>query len=684
MSDIGVISGWLMNTMEWLSVMGLSVILIVTALLLVVSGTIAVVLVVDRRQALRKRKQSPSEIGKKKEQPPSEIVQAETGEQASRNQTKPQGDAVQTVELPPSVTPEPQPKTPVGRHPPPRPVERGPHRGPKEPSDEKPKLMRRSALKPEIVCWEEGRNWIVGIEMPEQMQPLSVVQNNDTLESDSANETCYRLKRIEGDIKVTTETEKIRISVIKIGKNCLIFKMRRNWSGLGRLVRYPNIGYYLAVVPQAWQRDEEVSGHASINPESTQIHGYSAHFFYLDNSNRVIAFIASDGDRVKIESKRPRFGLIGTTITDDSEDMGPLFAGQPPCLRSLEKKGWTDVGIIVIGEEGRGKNKWRTSFFPNADAIEQPMPDELVGRGGGWYFSRIYNKNENLIESMDFRFLNVLKNVEISPYSFLPGPDGHTPVMLSFYHEQDCQINLIKAPEGVVEVKQEDHKTTAIIPNNQAWDLTYWELRSGKTKVLMEIMVERVRWSLVTMDEETPSEQRDKPYRVERSTFTATSKQALQIWLPKLNWTREVVVGFDPTTCRKFQVKATQRFVRIPLSDFSDASQISISTEQAELKIWIPTRDSRSDGVTICVIASKIETPSLPAITFVPPKVDPNQMRSCSTCDHARVRYETLFWCRRNNWPRVAREKFDKEFAAHVCSDWRGEYYDAEGNRHTS
>jgi hypothetical protein len=542
----------------------------------------------------------------------------------------------------------------------------------------------RSALNPEIVCWEEGQSWVVGIELPEQVEPLNVVQNNEALEWDSTNETCYRLKNIEDDITVATDKGESKIPLIKIRNNCLIFKMRKNWGGLGRLVRYPNIGYYLAVVPRAWKRDEELSGYASVNPEPAQIDGYSAHFFYLDNdSTRVMAFIASDGNWIKVESKRPRFGLAGTTIADASVVMGTLFAGQPPHLCSLDGRGWTDVGVIVIGEEGRGRNKWRTSFVPNADADEQPMPDELVGRGGGWYFARVYDKNDNLIESMDFRFLNVLENVEISPYSFLPGPDGHKHVTLTFYHETWCQVRLTNAPTDIIQIEQEDHKTIALIPDSQAWDVTDWELQSGKAKISMEIMVERVRWSLVMEDEETPKEQRDKPYRVERGAFTATSKQAIQIWLPKPNWTSEVLVGFDLSTCRRFQVKTTERFVRVPLSDFSDAGQISILTEQAELKIWLPTRDSRSEGITICVIPSEIETPPMPLITVAPPKADPAQIRSCNTCDHARVQYDT-YWCRRYHWPRVALWKFEKEFAMYVCSDWRGEYYDNEGNRHTS
>ena len=112
------------------------------------------------------------------------------------------------------------------------------------------------------------------------------------------------------------------------GRSYLIFKMRKNWKGLGRVVRRPTAGYYLAIVPCEWKRDEEMSGSAPIAPENVQISGYKAHFFALrQNENTSIAFIDANGGR------------------------------------------------IVIGEEGSGRNRWRTQFSPQESMIDQKMPD---------------------------------------------------------------------------------------------------------------------------------------------------------------------------------------------------------------------------------------------------------------------------------------------------------------------
>ena len=82
-------------------------------------------------------------------------------------------------------------------------------------------------------------------------------------------------------------------------------------KGLGRVVRRPTAGYYLAIVPCEWKRDEEMSGSAPIAPENVQISGYKAHFFALrQNENTSIAFIDANGGRIPVKSGSSSFQLI--------------------------------------------------------------------------------------------------------------------------------------------------------------------------------------------------------------------------------------------------------------------------------------------------------------------------------------------------------------------------------------
>jgi len=306
-----------------------------------------------------------------------------------------------------------------GRRPP---VKRGgrPRGSTKRHEIEQTPATKPRSLKPEIVCWNEGWRWIVGIEVPEELETLSVAQNEELLEQDSTDELRYRLKHAEGTVKVTwTEGEK-NIPLIGTGRNYLIFKLRKEWKGLGRLVKCPSTGCYLAIVPQEWKRDEEVSGTAPDEPESVQLDGYKAHFFYQEQ-NTVIGFITANDDRIRVESGGPRFQLVGREIGDASEDMGPLFGEQPPSIGMIAEQGWSDVGVVVVGEEGGGRNRWRMQFVPQVGAEEQKLPEEIAKRRGGWYFVRIYDNDDNLLESMDFRFLMTLKDIRMGSFDYYLG-----------------------------------------------------------------------------------------------------------------------------------------------------------------------------------------------------------------------------------------------------------------------
>jgi hypothetical protein len=280
------------------------------------------------------------------------------------------------------------------------------------------------SIKPEIICWKEGWSWIIGIELPEGLEARSVSQDGLLLECDIANGNRYPLKQPESRVKITWSEGSELIPLLRPERDYIIFKMRNNWKGPGRLVRYCTAGYYLIIAPQDWERDIEISGSASVAPESTQFGGFKAHFFYQEKTEiAAIGLITMDGKRVQVDSKSPRFKLVGNEISDASEDKGPLFAEQPPLIQALNGiKGWSDVEIIVVGEEGSGRNKWRDSFAPNVSVEEQTNLDMLINGRSGWYFLRIYDKNNDLIESMDFRFFRNLRNIQIEGNtSCLPG-----------------------------------------------------------------------------------------------------------------------------------------------------------------------------------------------------------------------------------------------------------------------
>ena len=127
----------------------------------------------------------------------------------------------------------------------------------KQKKEKSPQGKKIRLLKPEVVCWKEGWNWFIGIEVPREITSISVAQNGELLEYDNVEDERYCLKSIEGRVKVVWAGGKKNIKLMNKERNYLVFKMKKNWKELGRLVRCPTTGYYLIIVPQEWKRNEE-------------------------------------------------------------------------------------------------------------------------------------------------------------------------------------------------------------------------------------------------------------------------------------------------------------------------------------------------------------------------------------------------------------------------------------------
>lgn len=542
--------------------------------------------------------------------------------------------------------------------------------------------------KPGVVCWKTERKWIPAVEVPEHLlgnSGLVVLQNGMPLTQDEDREGCWGLEQAFGEAVVRlNEDEGGRETSVPLGEdNHLLFKLSGQNQNWGRRVKSPSYGWYLVIVPDNWKRDDAFSGPPPVKPEPVSIDGYQGHYFVLEKDGDGKIYLRTpDDEPVVIGSKASPFELVGARLNDASEDMGPLFGKRPPQIRAPDDQAWEDVGTIVVGEEGSGKGKWRMAFSPVLGQTQQDLPSGLAARKGGWYFLRIYDTNDDLVESVDFRFLTALNDVNLYPHALFPGPGGHSHVRLEFIHESRCTVRLARGPASSLQIEHEDERTSAIIPPDPAWDLTYWEVKSAsRSKVSVEILIERVWWSLG--EEGAPLTQKswlDKPVCVPHDSFRPTSNECICLWLPKPRWTHRVLVGFEQSKSKAFRVEVNERMVSIALREFGDTDEIRNRTQQVSLKVWLDRNGTLEGGIAICEILPEREMtePSMPD-----EEADPAQMRCCSTCDHAR-RQHGIVWCRRYHWDRVSDDVFGERFARFVCGEWQGEYYDPEGNYHGS
>ena len=471
-----------------------------------------------------------------------------------------------------------------------KPGERGGRpRGHEEEPTQEPKQYRP---KPEIVCWKRERLWIPGIEVPEDLAAnsgLALSQNGLALTQDESRGDRWRLEGASGQAVIQwNENEAVRKIAIALGKESyLLFKLTGQDQKEGRWVNFPSSGSYLVIVPEDWQRDETLSGSPPVMPEPVSLPGYRAHFFELEKGgDGKIAFRLANGNSCIIESKASQFELLGTCLNDATEGMGPLFGVSPPRICVRGDRAWEDISAIVVGEEGSKRGRWRTQMTPVPDVREQELPAEVAARKGGWYFLRFYNTNDDLIESLDFRFISALREIRIHQPQPLPSENGHRPVQAELIHEPGCLFQLADSSKRI-HIESQNEQTNLIIPSDPTRDETCLLVGPAEgPRVEITILVERLWWAVGEEDNE-PLEWRDLPLTLSRDDFAAMSRRAVWVRFPRRRWVNRVFVGFEQAKARPYNVKVTDKTIAIPFREFGDSEEIADKMHEYSLEVWI-------------------------------------------------------------------------------------------------
>lgn len=183
---------------------------------------------------------------------------------------------------------------------------------------------RRRAAKPEIVCWKNAREWVLGVEMPEDLREpsaISVVQDEVSLTRDNLEVGCWPLTKLGGQVVVRSPSEagQSEVKIQVTDDNHLVFKLSGAGLNHGRRVNQPSSGSYLVIVPEDWERHEELAGTAPAMPELVRLEGYRAHFFDLiGSSTSQIAFRDRTGRSFVIGSTGPHFDLVAQELHESA------------------------------------------------------------------------------------------------------------------------------------------------------------------------------------------------------------------------------------------------------------------------------------------------------------------------------------------------------------------------------
>jgi hypothetical protein len=287
--------------------------------------------------------------------------------------------------------------------------------------------------------------------------------------------------------------------------------------------------------------------------------------------------------------------------------MGPLFGKNPPRIRALHDRPWTDIGTIVVGEEGSKKRRWRKPFSPVPERREQDLPPEVAARKDGWYFLRFYDMDDDLVESLDFRLVSALREIKIFQPSPFPSEGAHGSVYVEFIHESDCAIQPTDDLALSIQIERKNNKTILTIPPEPIYDETRWRVGSeGKPQIQITIPVERLWWA-VGQEGTLPLEWEDQLLSHTCDDFAATSKKALWLRFPIRRWTDRVLVGFQHSRARPYAVKVTKKEISIPLRDFGDYQEMRDRDRDQLLNIWIERESELVEGIVAITLRRKVQ-----------------------------------------------------------------------------
>jgi hypothetical protein len=458
-----------------------------------------------------------------------------------------------------------------------------------KPSDTSKRNEQTNKQRRELVCWLQGMAWVVGVDVAEEAQlpSLRLWQPPDVeLEREESGGRHWRLKRPLESVAFATGPDETRMAPQEIpSSQYRIFKLIGARGDRGRAVREGSDGHFLVVVPESWRWNEELSGSAFGSADPVSPGGYLAHHVDLPlGPTRALAFNTPEDGCVRIPCADQRFELVGTRIEDSSTDAGALFVREPPQLRAATSIAeYVAIATVVVGEEGPtyGGRSWRVRGGQFED-----VRGAIAERQAGWFFIRLYDISDELIESLDFRFIADLEGIAVEATSPMPGPDGHLPAQVHFHHARTCTVRSQASSPLLLE--RSPSGSRVLVPPDTRYDETHWLISSDNGRpVDVTVIVERIWWAHES--EGTTENQRqwtDRPLNLSREDFSATSVTAIRLKLPRPGWADELRIGFDAARSRSVHLGVFEREHVIQLRDLGGLREVE-EQSVARLRVWL-------------------------------------------------------------------------------------------------
>ena len=360
--------------------------------------------------------------------PPAEPV-GSTGPSGNDGPGSPSGPATGKPCEPPTV-PAPENSSPVPeRDNLTRPIAAGGRRnggksGPE--SGTSPAPPARNPRRVELICRRNRKNlWSIVLVISDPNDATKVMHNGVSLEQRDSE---FVLSRFDGNVCIHYRDNTCKVQPLS-GNKPIFFKFRNNWEGDGRKIARITKGHFIGIA----HCDRKRTGPEPVECEECVDPNFMAHYFFCDpdtSTNEVGGFVGYNKGFGKTHVT-----LKGESVFDDS-GQGTLFRDSPPSLCNRNDVSWVRVGEERKGGWG-GKN-----FKPNRESSLQDILEDREGR----FFVRIYDDENSMLDSADFRYLKNLKAIRVNGKEYndstilSPSPNGYRKTRIEFVNIDDSII----------------------------------------------------------------------------------------------------------------------------------------------------------------------------------------------------------------------------------------------------
>jgi len=438
-----------------------------------------------------------------------------------------------------------------------------------------------SLLTPELIATRGSGDWQIFVEVDgTDSSKLDVVQGNASLPRGSDAFQFGPLRDLTTPLQIHLDGAEATERILATAADpILYFRFRNDFC---QEVRRPTRGLNLAVVPSQWQYDEARSGIPPIEPESIDAPGYRVHFLSVDKSP-LIVFDRPDEGSLVVKLSKPRFRLTGRCLSDAEEKMGPLFAGEPPTVDSDNDDDLAKVRAIVFGVEGRGPGRWRAKWKANGNCSEG-WQEQVRKHGSGWYFARLYDERDDLIDSLDFRYVEGLKDVENECPDAKLRLDRDC-ISIKFVHDESVSVDIADAaPQLQQPIVRGPPATAFAWPIDPNIPKAAFVVRDRGSEVRATFDTDRIWWSLANETAASSLSWRLSPLELKPDDFAAVSNAVMSFRFPSSS-SLKAFVGFEYDDRRALPIRVDGR-AALDLNVFSEASNLTKFGTQT-LKLWI-------------------------------------------------------------------------------------------------